>query len=38
MLVAFVADLLAVNRRLIKDSQYRIKVMECDLTGQGRNK
>ncbi|HWI41571.1 MAG TPA: glycosyltransferase family 2 protein [Verrucomicrobiae bacterium] len=29
MLVAFVADLLAVNRRLMEDIQFRTKVMEC---------
>ncbi|NVN99743.1 MAG: glycosyltransferase [Geobacteraceae bacterium] len=31
ILVAFIADLLAVNRRMLEDVQYRIKVMECDL-------
>jgi len=28
MLVAFLADLQAVNRRLMEDIQYRIRVME----------
>jgi glycosyltransferase involved in cell wall biosynthesis len=32
MLVAFLADLLAVNRRLIEDIQYRIKVINLNKT------
>jgi glycosyltransferase involved in cell wall biosynthesis len=34
MLVAFLADLLAVNRRLMEDVQYRVKVLECDDRGK----
>jgi len=29
MLTAFLADLLAVNRRLMEDVQYRVKLSEC---------
>jgi len=29
MLVAFVADLLAVNRRLVEDLQYRMRKIEA---------
>jgi hypothetical protein len=28
MLTAFLADLLAVNRRLMEDVQYRVKILE----------
>jgi glycosyltransferase involved in cell wall biosynthesis len=34
MLVAFVADLLAVNRRLMEDVQFRVKKMECITPGR----
>ena len=34
ILVAFLADLLAVNRRLMEDVQYRVKVLECDDRGK----
>jgi len=30
ILIAFLADLLSVNRRLLEDVQYRLKKMECD--------
>ena len=30
MLAAFLADILAVNRRLMEDVQYRLKKQECD--------
>ncbi len=30
ILVAFLADLLAVNRNLMEDVQYRLRKIECD--------
>jgi len=40
MLTAFLADLLAVNRRLMEDVQYRVKRLEYSTTDQAdsRNK
>jgi hypothetical protein len=34
MLTAFLADLLAVNRRLMEDVQYRVKTMQFKSTGE----
>jgi hypothetical protein len=34
MLTAFLADLLAVNRRLMEDVQYRVKLLEYSRTDQ----